>query len=44
MKKQVIEFDDELEREINAWRGKQNPIPPFKEAVTEILKEALKSR
>ena len=36
MKRQVIEFNEDLEREINAWRGKHNTIPPFKEAVAAL--------
>ena len=41
MARHSLTFTEELEKKINRWRGKQEPIPPFTEAVETLLNEAL---
>ena len=43
MKTQNIKFDDEIEKAINKYRGKKNPIPAFQAAVIELCKKGLEA-
>ena len=42
MRKQMIVFDDKLEKAIEDCRSKQRPIPSFASAVNELLWKGLK--
>jgi hypothetical protein len=38
MKRQTLEFDDEVVRVIEDWRATQRPIPTFSDAVMTLIK------
>ena len=42
MRRQMLNFNDKLERAVEDYRSEQRPIPPFAKAVYDLLWKALK--